>query len=381
MCWMKLVMTQANLTLMGGAEKVLLKIAQHYKAPIYTAEYSPREVFDGFRELDVRVIARSRGGLLPYGRAMQGLNYGLSFYNYKIEEDYDVINAHVAPSHWIRNRNARVLWYCHTPLRDIYDLYRYRMGLKKGIQKPIHMVGARAVRLMDQSVVRKIEFIFANSRNTQSRIEKYLHRRDSEVLGAGIEAKEYRNAGSEKYFFYPSRISPNKRQDYAIRAFRRFKRNKAAAGYKLIIAGAVSRDKFYYGYYLKIRNMARGSNDIALMENVSERKLRELYSRAAGVLYTPMNEDYGIAPLEAMASYKPVIAVDEGGPRETIVNRRTGFLVGNEAEMAKKMLWVVENPALAKRMGKEGRTHVETNYSWEAFFSEFDKGLKEVARS
>ena len=56
--------------------------------------------------------------MMPYGRVSQGLNYGLSFYNFKIKEDYDVINAHIAPSHWIRNRNERVLWYVHTPLRD-----------------------------------------------------------------------------------------------------------------------------------------------------------------------------------------------------------------------------------------------------------------------
>ena len=69
---MKLIITQANLTLKGGAERVVLKIAQHYKAKIYTAEYDPKNTFEGFRDLDIEVIGKQ--GMLkamPYGRASQ----------------------------------------------------------------------------------------------------------------------------------------------------------------------------------------------------------------------------------------------------------------------------------------------------------------------
>lgn len=238
---MKLVITQANLTLKGGAERVLLKIAQHYDAKIYTAEYDPAKTFEGFEDADVEAIGRQ--GLLkklPYGRASQGLNYGLSFYNFRIKDDYDVINAHIAPSHWIRRNNERVLWYCHTPLRDIYDLYNYRLAMKRLHEKPMHIIGAKAVRMLDQGVVRNIEKILTNSYNTRSRVIKYYGRRDASVLGGGIDCKEYKNDGDKKYFFYPSRISPNKRQEYAIRAFNHFKRQ--VKGYKLVIAGSVSHD-------------------------------------------------------------------------------------------------------------------------------------------
>ncbi|MDE1870142.1 MAG: hypothetical protein KGH71_04125, partial [Candidatus Micrarchaeota archaeon] len=63
---------------------------------------------------------------LPY-RASQGMRAGYTFYNLKIKEDYDVINAHTSPSEWIRHKNPRVLWYCHTPIREVYDLYKFRM--------------------------------------------------------------------------------------------------------------------------------------------------------------------------------------------------------------------------------------------------------------
>jgi len=257
-----LLLAQANLTLMGGAERIVLKIAQHYKAKIYTAEYRQESTFPEFKDIDIEVIGKSAlSKLLPYGRVMQGLNYGMSFYTLKIREDYDVINAHMAPSHWIRHKNDRVIWYCHTPLRDVYDLYQYRMSLKKAYQKPVHMLGAKGVRSIDRMIVKDIDFIFANSSNTESRIRKYYGRDDAVVLNGGIEYKLYKDLGAEKYFFYPSRISQNKRQDYAIRAFSAFK--KKVKGYKLILAGAVSKDDFYASYYNDIKKRSKGCRGCA----------------------------------------------------------------------------------------------------------------------
>lgn len=376
---MKLILAQANLTLKGGAERVVLKIAQHYKAKIYTAEYDPNKTFEGFKDLEIEVIGR-QGMLraLPYGRASQGLSYGLSFYGLRLREDYDVINAHIAPSHWIRKNNERVLWYCHTPLRDVYDLYNYRLSLKKWHQKPVHIVGAKAVKMLDQSIVKDIECIMTNSYNTRKRIIRYYGRDDATVLGGGVEYENYKKGDDEKYFFYPSRISPNKRQDYAIRAFNRFKRQ--VKGYKLIIAGPVSSDKFYFNYYKNIQALAKAVGDVEIMVDVNDRKLNDLYSNCTAVLYTPMDEDYGLVPLEAMASSKPVIAVNEGGMKETIEDRKTGMLVNSMDEMGEVMAEIAQNPSLAKELGKNGRERVVKHYSWKRFFKEFDKALKEVKK-
>ncbi|EQD58487.1 Glycosyl transferase, group 1 domain protein [mine drainage metagenome] len=97
-------------------------------------------------------------------------------------------------------------------------------------------------------------------------------------------------------------------------------------------------------------------------------------------MYTPINEDYGLVPLEAMASGKPVIAVNEGGPRSTIVNGKTGFLVNSEDEMANKMRFFADNPQAAKEFGKAGIERVKRYYSWEKFFKTFDKKAREISR-
>ncbi len=371
---MKLAIAQSNLTLMGGGERVVLKIAQRYRAPIYVAEYDQAKTFEEFRKLDVRLIPRK--GLfsrLPYGRASQGLSYGLGFYNLDLGDEFDVINAHMAPSHWAANRNGRVLWYCHTPLRDIYDLYEYRMSMRKPHTRPAYLLGAAAVRAIDQKVVKKIPVIVANSPNTRSRILKYYQRADAKVLGGGVDYKNYSDRGDGRYFLYPSRISPNKRQDYAIEAFKIFSRK--VKGYRLVLCGPVSKDKFYYDYYRKIYESARGSSRIEFLTGVPEKRLLELYSKCTAVLYPPMNEDYGLVPLEAMASGKPVIAANEGGPRETVLHNKTGMLVDSPGGMANAMERIARDGELAARLGKAGRKRVEKEYSWQRFFTEFNKYL------
>ncbi|MEM0147554.1 MAG: glycosyltransferase [Candidatus Micrarchaeaceae archaeon] len=376
---MDIAIAQSNLTLYGGAERVILKIAQHYHAKIYTAEYNPDTTFPEFKDLDIIVVGSNKlKKILPYGRVMQGLNYGLSFYNLKLE-DYDVINAHIAPSHWIRNKNEKVLWYCHTPLRDIYDLYKFRLSLKKWYQKPVYVVGSKIIKKIDQYEVKKIEFIFANSVNVKKRIIKYYGRDDAIVLNGGIEYEKYANKGDDKYFFYPSRISPNKRQDFALKAFEIFK--KQIKGYKLILTGAVSNDKIFKEYYDEIKREANKIGDVKIFKNVSEKMQIELYSKATAILYPPLNEDYGLVPLEAMASRKPIIAVNEGGPKETIENGKTGFLINNEKEMAEKMIFIAEHPKIADLIGKKGADRVKEKYSWDKFFIEFDKGLKKTMKS
>ena len=375
---LRLVMTQSNLSLRGGAERVLLKIAQHYDAVIYTAEYDAESTFSEFKEIDVRVI-RGWKPRLPYGRISQGLSYGTAFYTLDLKNDYDVINAHMAPAHWARRMNSRMLWYCHTPLRDIYDLYAYRQALRKPISRVLYAAGARAARFIDRRMVRRIETILANSANTEARIARYYGRHDAAVLNGGIDAERYSDCGDGRYFLYPSRISPNKRQEYAIEAFRIFCRIRK--GYRLVICGPLSRDTFYRDYYRRILALARRTQGVRIMTGVGEKRLLRLYSRATAVLYPPVNEDYGLVPLEAMASGKPVIAMNEGGPRGTVVDGVTGFLVGNVAEMAARMEFVAAHPAAAQSMGGAGARHVRRHYGWGRFFKVFDSKARALARS
>ncbi|MGC8699685.1 MAG: glycosyltransferase [Candidatus Micrarchaeia archaeon] len=374
---MKLVIVQPYLTLRGGAERVILKIAEHYNAKIYTTEYSQSTTFNEFKNFDIEVIKKHvpLSNKLPY-RASQGLRYGYTFYNLKLKEDYDLINAHISPSEWIRHKNKKVLWYCHTPPREVYDLYAERMKNRSYTEKFIYATFTKAYKLIAEGVVKEIEAIATNSENTASRIKKYFNR-DATVINPAIDFEKFRNEGNGKYFFYPSRIIPNKRQEYAINAFKRFEKKKK--GYKLVVAGTLSKDKEHVEYFNRIKKLA--DNNVVFKTNITDKELVELYANSTAVLFTALNEDFGYIPLEAMASYKPIISVNEGGPKETIIDGKTGFIVGSEEEMAEKMLFVAEHPKIAEEIGKQGRMHVEKNYSWSTFFKKFDKLARKVAET
>ncbi len=375
---MKLLLVQPYLNLRGGVERVILKVAQHYDADIYTLEYNKSETFDEFKDINVQIIGKDvpLANKLPY-RASQGLRYGYNFYNLKIKEDYDVINSHISPSEWIRHKNERVLWYCHTPPREVYDLYETRMQNRTYRQKLLYAALVGTYKLMSRGITKQIEQIATNSNTTKARIMKY-YGRDAAVINPGLEIKDFTYEGDEKYFFYPSRIVINKRQDYVISAFNQFVKKTKSTKYKLVIAGTLSKDPEHQKYFDKLKAMSKGLN-VVFKTNVDDVALKKLYSNATAVLFAAINEDYGFIPIEAMASSKPIISVNEGGPKETIINDKTGFLVGSPSEMAEKMAYIVQNKSAAEKMGKAGRKLVEEKYSWEAFFSKLDPIIKKVA--
>ncbi|MDE1860279.1 MAG: glycosyltransferase [Candidatus Micrarchaeota archaeon] len=377
---MKLIVLQPYLNLRGGVERVILKIAQHYRAKIYTLEYDPKTTFDGFGDIDVNVIGKDAplSNLLPY-RASQGMRYGYNFYNMKIKEDYDVLNPHISPSEWIRHKNARVLWYCHTPPREVYDLYETRMQNRPYREKLVYAAMASVYKAIAGGTIRKIERIATNSKTTNERIKKY-YGRPATVVNPGIDAKDFTNSGDSRYFLCPSRIVVNKRQEYMITAFSQFSKAAKDGRYKLVIAGTLSNDPEHAKYLTRLRHAAKGLN-VVFKTNVGDKQLKELYSSASAVLFAAINEDYGLIPLEAMASGKPIISVNEGGPRETVLQGKTGYLVNSPSEMAERMLQLSKDRKLAEDMGAAGRRLVELRYSWDAFFEKLGPLLKQAGKA
>lgn len=372
---MRLAIVTPFLESFGGVEKVVSVLAERFDATMYTTRFNPATTYPELKEFDIRLV-RSPIGSLPGGRLVSAIDAAHAFYNLKLD-DFDVVNAHQSPSEFARRHNSPMLLYCHTPNREAFDLYEWRMQRRSPIQKPFFWAAIRAFRHLESRVMPKIEYIFTNSRNSQARIRRYLHR-DAEVLYPGIEPKEFRCEGYEKFFFYPSRIVPEKEMGYAIGAFHRFIR--LHPGWKLVIAGSLSGRPEHQAYFRHLQRLA-GNAPVRFIPNVPERQLKDLYARCRGVLFTPINEDLGLIPLEAAAASKPCIARNEGGPRETIQNGKDGFLVDTPAQMAECMVALAENVSLAERMGKAGRAKVLRRFTWSSFLRRFGQKARELART
>ena len=367
----RMVVATSFLETCGGMERVALRIAKHFDARVHCMYYDPEKTFPEFSELRVEAAGILPRGAFPGRRIATAIEAGFHFHGLKLKH-CDLVNAHTTPSEWLRNRNSPVIWYCHSPNREAFDLYEWRMAKRGAASRFAYAAAIRAFRHFESGTVPKIEHVFANSKNTQARIEKYL-RCESEVLYPGVDAGKFSCRAYENFFFYPSRFVPEKEHGYAIEAFRQF--CSSSKGWKLVLAGGLP--KGMEGYLASLRFLA-GDLPVEFETNVSEERLRELYSRCFAVLYTPHNEDFGLVPLEGMASCKPCIARDEAGPRETISSSQDGFLVQSPQEMAKSMEWLSKNPDECERMGKAGRRKVQGRFTWEMFLKRVGQKAKEL---
>jgi len=381
------VVFEPRLSYRSGGTLNVLEIANRFNPVIYTLEYDKQMAFPGYREHDIRVIkpnllesnaifrsfAKNRHDAGP----VTGASY-INFLKMKIDHDYDVLNPHGVPSEWIRNRNRRVCWYCHTPSRLAFDLHDFSIKKFNPVQRLAMEPQLALFRLIDRHIAKKIEKICVNSSNTKERVSKYLHRPDAEIVRPGITPERFSCESYEKFFFYPSRMVPEKRIEYTIEAFKKFSRSNKTKDWKLIISGYV-QNKQEEAYLRHLAVISKGSN-ISFAKNPSNSEFSGFYSNCYSVLFSAMNEDWGNIPLEGMASSKPVISVNEGGPRESIVDGKTGYLVNSTDEMADRMIYLADHPDICEQMGKAGRKRVEQNYTWKIFLDRMEKAFKETAK-
>ncbi len=381
--FMDLIITHPFLNQKGGVERVVLEIAKKFSPIIYSIAYDKEKTFSEFKEFEIKILPKSAAEM-PFfflhgdERRSSAVAAGFRYYGYKIKEDYDVINAHGTPSEWIRNKNERVCWYCHSPNREAFDLYSWRMARLPIWKKPINWSLIQAYKVAERKTVPRIEKICTNSEITNERIKKYLKRSDAKVIHPGIDPKEFYCESYEKFFFCPSRIVPEKRFERAIEAFKEFYMRNKDKKWKLIIAGHLHESPKEKRYCDWIVSLAKGY-PIEVHANISEKKLKELYSRCYATLFCAINEDWGLIPLESMASYKPCISVNEGGPRYSIRDGKTGFLVNDYYEMATRMLELSLDKGLTERMGREGRKHVVKKYTWKLFLDGMKKAFQETS--
>jgi len=128
-------------------------------------------------------------------------------------------------------------------------------------------------------------------------------------------------------------------------------------------------------YLEKLRGMAADMPGVSFERDLSDEHMEALYRRCHAVLFTPFNEDQGLTPLEAGMHGKPVIAVNRGGPTETVVHEGTGLLVEPEAAaFAQAMLRLAKHPLDARRLGKAGLERSGL-FTWERFVARIDDYL------
>lgn len=180
--------------------------------------------------------------------------------------------------------------------------------------------------------------------------------------------EEFMSTILKPYFLSLNRYDEKKDLHLAIRAYAALKAMKPDIKHKLVLAGGYEprREDCDYDHLVNLAGKLglKIGEDIQFLKNISEAQKSNLLRNATCCIYTPLMEHFGMVPVEAMYLTLPVIACTTGGPKESVLDGITGFLIPQDPKMwAEKMLWFAEHEKERKIMGEAGKNHVKDFFS------------------
>ena len=244
------------------------------------------------------------------------------------------------------------VYYCHELLRLAYEPELAAPSHLPLANKAYEAVTRKLRKTIDKANARAAKLILVNSKATQKNVKK-AYQRSSTVCYPGVDGDVFR-AGSV----------PKKNQLVFVAA------KAKITGFDLAKQALALIEK-------KIRPELKVVDKFSL----TYRGLGRAYSQSLASLCLSANEPFGLTAIESMACQTPVIAIDQGGYRETVVDQKTGFLVKNSPQaLAEKIIYLIKNPRRAQALGSAGRRRVENNFTWDNHLAILEQSLLKLAR-
>lgn len=320
---MKLALIHDWLPFMGGAERVLINFLEIYpRAPIYTTICNRNRLDYPLNKANIIVSNLQKGD-----KDIENHRKLFPFMPTAIESfdlnEFDIVlssSSSIAKG-VITKPDTMHICYCHSPMRYAWEFsyeYASKMAGKGSIKDKLLNYFLTGIRVWDNSSSDRVDYFIANSQNVAKRIWKH-YRRESVVIHPPVRCNLFNISDiNEDYFLIVSRLQEYKKVDLAVEVFNEL-------GLPLIIIGDGPERH-------KLEKIAK--NNIKFLGRVSDEVIKDYYSKCKAFLF-PGEEDFGITPLEAMASGRPVIAYGKGGALETVIENKTGifFLEQNKESM------------------------------------------------
>lgn len=286
-------------------------------------------------------------------------------------------------------RQCKVVFYCHYPdqllaARDLPLKRLYRMPLDR----------------LEEATTARADSVLVNSRFTLGVFQRTFRRvqKQPDVLYPSINTAAIDRAGTMRL----EDVLPDEDGDTECRRFllsvNRFERKKNVGlavqclallpdrRIKLVVAGGFdpvnAENAEYFRELSELVRVSNLSDRVVFLKSPSDVAKITLLRHCSCLLYTPANEHFGIVPLEAMYCGKPVVAVNSGGPTETIVDGHNGYLRSAEPkEFADAVKQLLDSDERTKLFGKQGRKRFDDIFSFAAFKSKINGVLENVCKS
>lgn len=303
------------LVTMRGGERVLERLLNLFpQAHVYTHVYDPSAVSDVIRAADVRTtfIQQLPGAVKRYKSYLPLMPFALEEIDLR---GYDlVISSESGPAKGVMAPpDATHVCYCHSPMRYLWDHYHQYRRVTGPVGRMAMSTIFPTMRTWDMTSAQRVDHVIANSRFIQQRIKRSWGR-DASVLHPPVPVNLYTPTKELRTeYLWVGQMTTYKRPDIAVEAFNRL-------GLPLLMVGD--------GEMLpELRSRAMGN--IRFVRWLDYASLRSAYAQCRALIFTA-EEDFGIVPVEANASGRPVIGYGRGGLLDTVIPDETGLFFGEQ---------------------------------------------------
>ena len=319
----------------GGGERLVYLLCRDLEADLAFG-YRNKKTFN-LDELSNNLINLESESKTPVWRTINRLHTFLNktkFLNKYKNVIYTGQNSSLAVSNHSEGKN---IYYCFTPPRSMYDLKESHLASQTPLERLRHVLYNTFHQPLYENAIRKMDIILADSKNVQNRIQKFLGL-ESTVLYPPCDIDKFNWVGQEDYYLSTARLTPYKRVDLIIQAFIKLPE-------KRIIIASTGPDEN------RLKQLAEGFDNIQFTGDINDKELKNLIGNAVATIYIPIDEDFGISPVESMAAGKPVIGSGEGGLLETVIHGETGWLSSPNISVEELVQMLdAANPKLARSM-------------------------------